>query len=82
MGLFSWACPCSSFQGPHHGCSLVCDHHPPAQVDPTDPSNLAHWRDEFGVTLEQLTEAVEAVGGDPEAIRQHFLDTGSSAGAS
>lgn len=54
----------------------------PTQVDPADPSNLTHWRDEFGVTIEQLIEAVKAVGGRPQAVREHFLNSGSSAGAS
>ncbi len=53
----------------------------PARVDPADEATLARWREHFGVTIEQLLEAVQAVGGDPQAIREHLLNQGSSAGA-
>ena len=54
---------------------------PPTQVDLDDPDSLTHWCDAFGVTIDQLQESVLAVGGDPDAVREHLLQQGSSAGA-
>ena len=53
----------------------------PARVDPDDEAGLRYWRAHFGVTVEQLLEAVQAVGGAPQAVREHLLNQGSSAGA-
>ncbi|URI08313.1 DUF3606 domain-containing protein [Aquincola tertiaricarbonis] len=53
----------------------------PTTVDTDDPGNVTYWCELFGVTLEQLQEAVLAAGTDPAAVRQHFLQQGSSAGA-
>lgn len=51
------------------------------RIDVGDEAVLAHWRDRFGVTLEQLTEAVTAVGDDPGKVAEHLLNQGASAGA-
>ncbi len=53
----------------------------PACVDLADAAGMAHWLDHFGVTQQQLEEAVQAVGGDPARVREHLLNQGSSAGA-
>ncbi len=53
----------------------------PASVDPQDPAGLSRWCQVFGVTAQQLAEAVQAVGGEPDAVREHLLNQGSSAGA-
>ena len=55
---------------------------PPDWVDLSGPDNVAFWRDRLGVTIEQLQEAVQAVGRNPEAVREHLLNQGASAGAS
>ncbi len=52
------------------------------RIDPSDENGLRRWQEKFGVTAEQLQEAVQAVGGDPDAVREHLLNQGSSAGAS
>lgn len=54
----------------------------PARVDLQDEKGLQYWRGQFGVTLEQLIESVQAVGSNPDAVREHLLNQGSSAGAS
>lgn len=46
----------------------------------SDEAGVAFWREHFGVTTDQLAEAVLAVGSDPVAVREHFLNQGSSAG--
>lgn len=53
----------------------------PTTVDTDDPGVVTYWCREFGVTIEQLQEAVLAAGNEPAAVRQHFLQQGSSAGA-
>jgi len=45
-----------------------------------DDVGIVFWQDYFGVTTQQLEEAVLAVGGDPEDVREHLLHQGSSAG--
>jgi Protein of unknown function (DUF3606) len=52
----------------------------PASVDPEDETNLQRWCEHFGVTAQQLVEAVKAVGREPAAIHRHLLDQGASAG--
>jgi hypothetical protein len=42
---------------------------------------VKRWCKEFGVTEAQLAEAVQAVGGDAAAVREHLLNQGASAGA-
>lgn len=52
------------------------------QIDIQDEHSMAYWQDEFGITASQLEDAVRAAGTDPQAVRQHLLDSGASAGAS
>jgi hypothetical protein len=52
----------------------------PTKVDLSDPSNLEYWREHFGVTTQQLEEAVAAVGDEPPVVREHLLNQGGSAG--
>jgi len=52
----------------------------PHQVDMEDEAGLEYWREHFGVTTQQLAEAVLAVGPEAEAVREHLLNQGSSAG--
>lgn len=54
--------------------------HPPT-VDLADEAGVAHWLAHFGVTQQQLVEAVQAVGTDPARVREHLLNQGASAGA-
>lgn len=53
----------------------------PTTVDTDDPGVVKYWCGVFGVTLEQLQEAVLATGTDPGAVKEHLLQQGSSAGA-
>ncbi len=53
----------------------------PERVDPADEAGLAWWREHFGVTTQQLLEAVQAVGQDPAVVQEHLLNQGASAGA-
>jgi len=55
--------------------------HPDGPVDPDDLARLQQWLDHFGVTAEQLHEAVNAAGPSPEAVAEHLLNQGASAGA-
>jgi uncharacterized protein DUF3606 len=55
---------------------------PGDRVDLTDTMNALHWCEHFGVTREQLEEAIKAAGDSPAAVREHLLNQGSSAGAS
>jgi len=50
-------------------------------VLPEDSAGMAYWREHFGVTTEQLLEAINAVGSDPREVREHLLTQGGSAGA-
>jgi hypothetical protein len=54
---------------------------PGDRVDLSDDEAARAWREHFGVTLEQLEEAVRAAGDSPQAIRAHLLNQGASAGA-
>ena len=53
----------------------------PHAVLPEDSAGMAYWREHFGVTTEQLLEAINAVGSDPREVREHLLNQGGSAGA-
>lgn len=53
----------------------------PGRIDPADEVGFKSWCEHFGVTPEQLTEALKAVGDAPAAVREHLLNQGSSAGA-
>jgi len=50
-------------------------------VDPDDSGNSTWWCAHFGVTVDQLQEAVQAAGNDPMAVQEHLLHQGGSAGA-
>ena len=50
-------------------------------IDLDDAEQLQRWLDHFGVTAEQLEEAVNAAGSDPQAVTEHLLHQGGSAGA-
>lgn len=54
---------------------------PSGPVDPRDAGRLQDWLDHFGITTEQLQEAVSAAGSDPRAVAEHLLNQGGSAGA-
>jgi hypothetical protein len=53
----------------------------PQSIDLGDPASVKRWCKEFGVTEAQLAEAVQAVGGDAAAVREHLLNQGASEGA-
>ncbi len=53
----------------------------PSQVDLDDEAGLDFWIERFGVTEQQLAEAVLAVGKNPDAVKEHLLNQGGSAGA-
>lgn len=53
----------------------------PTIIDVDDQATMRYWCDRFGVTLEQLEESVLAAGSDPQAVQEHLLQQGSSAGA-
>jgi len=54
---------------------------PHERIDLADDAAVKHWCEHFGVTVEQLAEAVKAAGNEPTAIREHLLQQGASAGA-
>jgi hypothetical protein len=55
-------------------------HSLPTSIDLGEPEQMKHWLDHFGITAQQLQEAVDAVGGDPRAVTEHLLNQGASAG--
>lgn len=50
-------------------------------IDIGNREAMARWCDHFGATAEQIEEAVKAVGDAPDAVREHLLNQGGSAGA-
>ena len=54
---------------------------PQTRIDLADSTVAQQWCEHFGATLEQLQEAVKAVGDDPALVREHLLNQGASAGA-
>jgi hypothetical protein len=46
----------------------------------SDPASIRRWCQHFGVTEQQLDEAIKAVGPEPAAVREHLLNQGASAG--
>ena len=54
----------------------------PKRIELSDPAAIKRWCEYFGVTAEQLQEAVEAVGPDAAAVEEQLLNQGGSAGAS
>ena len=55
---------------------------PQGSIDLNDEQNVTAWCEHFGVTRTQLIEAVRAAGVDGDAVREHLLNQGASAGAS
>jgi hypothetical protein len=53
----------------------------PGPIDPDDAVHLRAWLDYFGITVEQLREAIAATGNEPQAVTEHLLHQGGSAGA-
>lgn len=51
-------------------------------VDMADERTVQQWCDHFGITRQQLEEAVKAVGTGFEALKRHLLTQGASAGPS
>ena len=56
---------------------------PPAdeRIDLDDAGAAEARCQHFGITRVQLEEAVQAVGDEPAAVREHLLNQGASAGA-
>ena len=52
-----------------------------AHIDLSDPASIRRWCQHFGVTEQQLDEAIKAVGPEPAAVREHLLNQGASSGA-
>ncbi|HET7792113.1 MAG TPA: DUF3606 domain-containing protein [Rhizobacter sp.] len=53
----------------------------PPRIELSDPAAVRRWCEYFGVTVEQLCEAVQAVGPMAKAVEEHLLNQGGSAGA-
>ena len=51
-------------------------------IDLSDEQGVTDWCEHFGVTRTQLAEAVQAAGNRSQAVREHLLNQGASAGAS
>jgi 2-hydroxychromene-2-carboxylate isomerase len=49
-------------------------------IDLSDPASIQRWCEHFGITEQQLDEAIKAVGPEPAAVREHLLNQGASAG--
>lgn len=49
-------------------------------IDFNNVQQVETWLRHFGITISQLHEAVDAVGGDPQAVTEHLLHQGGSAG--
>jgi len=45
-----------------------------------DEQAVAEWCAHFGITVDQLEEAVLGVGSDSQAVREHLLNQGASSG--
>jgi len=54
---------------------------PTGPIDLGDPAQVQRWIDHFGITVEQLRDAVQAAGSDPQAVTTHLLQQGASSGA-
>jgi len=55
--------------------------HLPERIDLGNPAAVKQWCEHFGITAEQLAEAVKAAGDKPAAVKEHLLNQGGSAGA-
>lgn len=53
---------------------------PGDRVDLADDEQARAWCEHFGATRQQLEEALQAVGDEPAAVREHLLNQGASAG--
>jgi hypothetical protein len=53
----------------------------PERVNLGDPAAVKQWCEHFGITAEQLAEAVKAAGDKPAAVKEQLLNQGGSAGA-
>lgn len=51
-------------------------------IDLDDEQGVTRWCEHFGITRPQLAEAVLAAGAHSDAVREHLLNQGASAGAS
>jgi Protein of unknown function (DUF3606) len=49
-------------------------------IDLADEACVQRWIAHFGITQTQLEDAVQAAGSVPDAVEQHLLDSGASAG--
>jgi len=54
---------------------------PYSAIDLGDEGAITQWCDYFGITREQLAEAVNAAGHDSNAVAEHLLNQGASSGA-
>ena len=54
---------------------------PAGAINLGDAAGIERWLDHFGITVQQLEEAVQAAGTDPVAVREHLLNQGASSGA-
>lgn len=54
---------------------------PALDIDLSDDDSVECWIEHFGITKMQLEEAVNAVGNDPDRIREHLLNQGANSGA-
>jgi hypothetical protein len=70
--------PDSAAPAPQAGTEAAA---PADRVDLSDAAAVVRWCEHFGITREQLEEAVKAAGDDPSAVREHLLNQGASAGA-
>lgn len=50
-------------------------------IDFDNAQQVETWLAYFGITIYQLHEAVDAVGGDPRAVTEHLVHQGASGGA-
>lgn len=54
---------------------------PAGPIELADEAAVQRWIEHFGITVQQLEEAVQAAGTDPAAVREHLLNQGASSGA-
>jgi hypothetical protein len=52
------------------------------RIDVSQEYELRDWSKKFGVTSEQLKEAVRAVGDNATKVEQHLRERGSASGRS
>jgi hypothetical protein len=52
----------------------------PDNIELSDDTAVKRWSEHFGVTPMQLEEAVQAVGSERSAVREHLLNQGASSG--